>query len=702
MRALFTCIAVIASASSFAADKGVGSPVWTAETKYDLERTAVGAGGTVVYARDDKKMTALSTADGKLLYERALDGFDTKGYWGKYEDSTYVYSTKKELVGIDVATGKDRWRTAPGDGIDADSATPPAVGHPKALLLTFKNATTVWDIAAGKVLWSAREPLDEKMNPAAWARSYDPESGVLVFLPKRTVLVAGGKEAWSVPEPGNQRRGGADILLSAVEPYGRVLLVYCAKQVALINNATGEVLASQSFPTPEAAADVEAFKLGSDDDTKPLLVTLGGRLVIVDAKDGKVVAKSPEGSIVGQVAAAVPMDGDDYAVMTAVRGNEKTAGAGMHLYRVSAATGEVKWHAVNGGLIDTRLVVRNVLGEKISGPFYLPKASGVLLATEDKGIRFYDAADGKERWAVDETLPYSYRVMSVFGGNSFAAIRSLMQNRVYVSTNPPAVEGDGVVYAAGSDQIFAIEAATGKVRWTSKSKNLSLVSGLGVDGSTVIVRQGLYRDANDHGAPTTIITRPLAPTIVEEPEVYIEEDPYGFVGLDAASGKESWSCVDFEPRDVAYTSALPKDKTVCQVAEAAAKDKSKDCKASKLGVGGILSAYPVEGAGSVFIGKDGIAAQRPGSCSAAWSVEGSVKKMAPIWDLDTGEKSSGFVQYGNPGAIVTHYGDEFSVVDLAAGRVVLAAGKAEVVKVVPSAKLVFASEGNRLSMYKLP
>ena len=374
----------------------------------------------------------------------------------------------------------------------------------------------------------------------------------------------------------------------------------------------------------------------------------------------------------------------------------------MHLYRVSAATGEVKWHAVNGGLIDTRQVIRNVLGEKISGPFYRPKASGVLLATEDKGIRFYDAGDGKERWAVDESLPYSYRVMSVFGNNSFAAIRSMMQNRVYVSTNPPAVEGDGVVYAAGSDQVFAIDAVTGKVRWTSKSKNLSMVSGLGADGSAVIVRQGLYRDANDHGAPTTIITRPLAPAIVEEPEVYIEEDPYGFVGLDAATGKEAWSCVDFEPRDAAYTGALPKDDAPCQVVAAAAKDKTKECKPSKLGVGGILSAYPVAGAGAVFIGKGGVAGQRPGSCAAAWSIEGSVKKMEAIYDLDTGDKSSGFVQYGDPGVLITHYGDEVSVVVLSAGRVVIAADKADVVKVVPGSRLLFAADGNRLSMYKLP
>src|SRR5262245_11004379 len=212
-------VAASAAVTSLQAGKAtVGSPVWSVETKYDLERTNVGAKGRIVFARDDKKMTALATDDGKVVYERALDGFEVKGYWGKYEDSTYVYSTKKELVGVDVESGKDRWRTSPGEGIDTDSATPPAAGHPKALLLTFKNATTVWDIAAGKVLWSAREPLDEKMLPAAWTRTGDPESGVLVFLPKRTVFVVpGGKEAWSAPEPGNQRRGGADILLSAVE-----------------------------------------------------------------------------------------------------------------------------------------------------------------------------------------------------------------------------------------------------------------------------------------------------------------------------------------------------------------------------------------------------------------------------------------------------------------------------------------------------
>ena len=118
-----------------------------------------------------------------------------------------------------------------------------------------------------------------------------------------------------------------------------------------------------------------------------------------------------------------------------------------------------------------------------NGPFYLDKAKGILLATSDKGVRLYNLDDGKERWALDQDLPNSYRVMSFFGNNSFAVIRSMMQNRIYVPTNPPPVEGDGVVYVASSDEVFAIDAGSGKLNWTSKSKNLSLVSGLSFSGN---------------------------------------------------------------------------------------------------------------------------------------------------------------------------------------------------------------------------
>jgi hypothetical protein len=83
-----------------------------------------------------------------------------------------------------------------------------------------------------------------------------------MFLERRTVLVgANGKELWSAAEKGNENRGGKDILMSAVYSQGRLLMVYLSKQVVLLNSVTGEVLASQAFPSPEAAADVEALML---------------------------------------------------------------------------------------------------------------------------------------------------------------------------------------------------------------------------------------------------------------------------------------------------------------------------------------------------------------------------------------------------------------------------------------------------------
>ena len=699
---------VVAGAPSLAGDKPpAAKPVWSAETKYDLNRLDVGVGGKVVFARDDKKMTALNAADGSLKYERSLPGFASKGYWGKVEDTTYVYSTSKEVIGIDIESGKDRWHTSPGEGIDADNWEAPTAGHPNLMLLAYKNAVTVWDIVQGKVLWSAKEALDGEIDPCVWEDSSIPESGLLLFLPQRTVLVGqGGKELWSAADSGNKRRGGRDVRLNAMSSYGRLLIVYLSKQVVLLNNVTGEVIASQTFTSDEAAADVETFVFGSREEQAPLLVTLGGRLVVADPKEGKLLGRTPENSILGQMASGVPHGPSEYVVMTAVRGNDKTPNVGLHLYRIDVAAGAVTWHAYNGGTIDTRQVMQNVVGEKVSGPFFLDKANGVLLATDEKGVRFYNWEDGKERWALDENLPNSYTIKLIWGTNSFAAIRSLVQNRIYVSTNPPPIEGDGVIYAAGSDQVFAIDAVTGKVKWTSKSKALSLISGLAVSGGTVIARQGIYRDQNDYGAPTVIVTEVGAPTYLEEPEVYVEEDPYGFVGLDAATGKDQWKCLDFDARDPDFTGPMPKDNSICGVATAqSSKEKAQTCKLSKLGVGSILSVQRVSN-GYWYLGKDGVAGRVPGTCTAAWAVNGgSVKKFATIFDLDaegSDQKNHGYFRNGDPGYLVTHYNNDVSVVDLEANRVLYTAEKADVVKVVPSAKLLFAADGNKLSMYKLP
>src|SRR5206468_1374478 len=136
-----------------------------------------------------------------------------------------------------------------------------------------------------------------------------------------------------------------------------------------------------------------------------------------------------------------------------------------------------------------RQVLRNVVGEKVHGPYFLEQAKGVLLATDGRGGRLYDWDGGKERWALDVNLPNSYTVKMFWGSNSFAVIRSMTQNRIYVPTNPPPVEGPGVIYAAGKDEVHAIDAATGKERWTSKSKGISLVSGLAASGGTVVLRE---------------------------------------------------------------------------------------------------------------------------------------------------------------------------------------------------------------------
>jgi outer membrane protein assembly factor BamB len=700
---------VVAAAPIFGADKPpAATPTWSATTKFDMQRICVGMDGSVVYARDGKKLTGLGTADGSQKWQIELPGFEEKGYWGQVEDTTYLYCTGKEMVGIDVETGKERWRKSPGDGIETDAWIKPRVGNPKAMLFAFEDGVSVWDIAPGKLLWSAKEPLSEDLVPNSWADDADPESGVLIFLGKRTVLVGpNGKELWSAAEKGNERRGGKDILMSAVFGYGRLLVVFLSKSVVLLNSVTGEVLASQTFPSTEAAADVEAMLLdergieavGQEKPNPPLAVALGGRLVIADPKEGKVLARTPENSILGQVAEGF-VKGGDVVALTAVRGGEKTPNVGLHLYRVNPATGEVKWHAQNKQQLDSRQVMSHIVGERINGPYLLEKAKGVLLATSDTGVRLYDWEDGKERWAADEGLPNSYRVMSYFGNNSFAVIRSMMQNRVYVPTNPAPVEGDGVVYVAGSDNVFALDATTGKVKWESKSKSLGLVSGLAADGGTVIVRQGLYADSNDYGAPTRVTWQFLGPVFVEEPEVYIEEDPYGFVGLDAATGKESWNCLDFESHDAAMLGEMPKDASICQVAKA---NKEKGCRLSKLGVGSIVYSYPTPKS-IIYVGKGGMAGAPAGSCAASWSVDGSLKKLAPIYEVSPAgeEKGSGFVQHDDPPYLVTHYGKDVNVIDVASGKILVTAEKADAVKVQWSKKMLFVADGNDVAMYKLP
>jgi outer membrane protein assembly factor BamB len=276
----------------------------------------------------------------------------------------------------------------------------------------------------------------------------------------------------------------------------------------------------------------------------------------------------------------------------------------------------------------------------------------------------------------------------------------MLKNRVYVPTNPTPVEANGAVFVASDDKVFSIDAASGALKWQSKSSSLGLISGLEVAAGTVIVRQGLYADSNDYGAPTSVVTQLLGPSFEEEPEVYIEEDPYGYVGLDEATGKESWKCLEFEAHDAQMKGAMPKDSAVCRVAKVS---KEKSCKLGKLGIGNVIYSYVAAG-NVVYVGKDGMAGAPPGSCTASWKVEGAIKKHAKIYEVASGgeRKGSLFVQHDDPPYLVTHYEKDVNVVDVAAGKILVTSDKGDSVKVKWSKKMLFVAEGNDLAMYKLP
>jgi outer membrane protein assembly factor BamB len=472
----------------------------------------------------------------------------------------------------------------------------------------------------------------------------------------------------------------------------------------LLNSVTGEVLASQTFPSDEAAADVEALQLQEGgveglNPGAPLALTLGGRLVIADPKQGRVLARAPENSVAGQAAGGFA-SGGDLVVLTAVRGGDKTPNAGLHIYRINPATGDVKWHAHNAQTLGTGNVLSNIVGDKVNGPYRLEQAKGVFIATFDKGVHLYDWEDGKERWGLNESLPYSYRVTKTFGNNSFAVIRSMLKNRAYVPTNPRPVEADGVVFAAGNDRVFAIDAASGKLKWESKSKSLGLISGLEAAGGTVIARQGLYADSNDFGAPTGVVTQLFGPEFEEEPEIYIEEGPYGYVGLDGGNGKESWKCLEFEAHDREMIGPMPKDSAICRVPKVS---KEKGCKLGKLGIGKVYYSYATAG-NVVYLGKDGIAGAPPSSCTASWKVEGSVKNLTKIYEVAPGteRKGTGFVQHGDPPYLITHYEKDVNVVDVAAGKILVTSDEGESVKVQWAKRMLFVAEGSDLAMFKLP
>ena len=258
-------------------------------------------------------------------------------------------------------------------------------------------------------------------------------------------------------------------------------------------------------PAPSLQALVWKFKTGGRVISTP---AVAGGVVYVGSTDGSLYAVNQadgtqrwkfesEGPI-----ASSPAVSDGLVYVASLDGN---------VYAVDAATGARRWSFATGG--ERRFTARGIHGamprtEMMPDPFDVflssPTVAGgtVYIGSGDQQVYALDAATGAVRWSFATGGERRFTARGIHGAMPRT---EMMPDPFDVFLSSPTVAGGTVYIGSGDQQVYALDAATGAVRWSFAT------------GDVV------------HASPA-----------VADGVVYIGSWDRNLYALDAATGRERW------------------------------------------------------------------------------------------------------------------------------------------------------------------
>ncbi|MDK9701308.1 MAG: PQQ-like beta-propeller repeat protein, partial [bacterium] len=251
--------------------------VWEIKAKKNVVRELVGDQGQFVWIRDDDEVKVFDGIKGGKLWEGTLKGFNEDGYYQLLNTDSpkplYVYSVKKGLKCIDIATGKEVWET------QLEIKTKKflrSYSTENGFLMEFdtdEQHYILLNLADGKVIWehSKSEGFTpypkyvEKGLPVIWTFG----DRILMVMKKKVSLIDAktGAELWKAEKRWPSDAWGDN----AIQEQDGKLLLFFEEGVGSVRLSDGKELwyregeveeANKSFvlDTPEGKLGLFAFK----------------------------------------------------------------------------------------------------------------------------------------------------------------------------------------------------------------------------------------------------------------------------------------------------------------------------------------------------------------------------------------------------------------------------------------------------------
>ncbi len=585
--------------------------------------------------------------DGKELWVRK-DKNMTRGSYTFFGNGNFLAFYSKEVHMVDYKTGQTIWKRN-DSGFTPGGYNLLASGN---FLIFYAKDVQLVDFNSGNTVYSAKEPATDKLRYSWAVRSKDPNAPVVLFLNKRTALVNSkdGRELWSSPSRGSEELGGPKTDNSCATFIANSVVVFLEKQVVGVNLTSGQVMWTEDVKDKDDIGQADAYAVSDDQGIETGgAIILNGACLMFDG-EGKKLWRTADNTLVGQVCKIVKLDESDYMFVTGKRAFLMTAkDLGVHMYRMSMKDGTVKYHA------QTRAGWSSVIGRNAkttfegvaAGPFIYKDMDMAILMT-NMGTNVFRLSDGKflkdgkwietpiGKWNTDFTLDKNLMYMWTYTPpvqganivNIYANAFASMRNTTFSNLNPdPIVTGD-MLYLAGDEKVWAVDLKTGKKMWETKTGGpvvrLPFSRGMIYQNGVVYCRTGIYLDQNI-----------LEGSRLEKPAVYADKGDFGFVAVDAKSGKVLWKVQDFDKADPEYLVDMITD-------EALAKQSEKsNCKLKNLKIGFVnlmidRPTYRLMGGGD---GMAGITGDVANPCKSSWKIKDGFDKAWAAENLSTGQSA---------------------------------------------------------------